>query len=174
MAADQENWTYKLRTKGNTLGGKNKPQANSRRPRPVVTEEELAEQLKAKSLEQLSTLSTKLSELISSFKLTKLDFQPTSTSDSIKLAFTSQNAPFLAFEDSLTRLLIELDGVESGGNEIIRNGRKKLVKEIENELSKLEVIKQNEFNKQQSNQGQVNGLKQKKDKVDEMLKNVNG
>lgn len=174
------NWTDVLRGKGNTLGGKNKPQANSRRPRPVKTLEEEALELKLKRLESLKALQTKFNGLQVNFvEPNTLDFQSTSTNlDNLKLAFTSNNAPFLAFEDALTRLLIELDGVESGGEEEIRNVRKHLVREIEAELEHLEGIKKSEFLKLSTKNGvereEEKLVKQKKEKVDNLLAKMNG
>lgn len=173
------NWNDVLRGKGNTLGGKNKPQANSRRPKPIKTLEEEALELKLKRLESLKLLQNKFNSLQINFKEPNyLDFQPNNNIDdldNLKLAFTSNNAPFLAFEDSLTRLLIELDGVESGGEEEIRNSRKHLVREIEAELEHLEGIKKEAFLKSSSSKCEViEGEEEKVEKVDNLPTKTNG
>lgn len=136
----KEPYPYKVRQPKSSGG--NKPGPNSRRPRPqahLTVQEELAA-LRLTRLQALSTLETKLNTLKSNFEQpSQLTFQPSSFTGG-KLAFTPENAPFLAYEDALTSLLIALDGVESGGMDEIRMGRKKLVREVEEELVRLDGI----------------------------------
>lgn len=58
------------------------------------------------------------------------------------LLFTPTNQPIRAHEHGLTRLLTELDAVESDGDEDIRRVRKGLVSRIESELADLERKKE--------------------------------
>ncbi|BGP18817.1 hypothetical protein JCM10213v2_006897 [Rhodosporidiobolus nylandii] len=97
-----------------------------------------------KSLKQLDALRAKFTDLVSSFRppaLSTLSFAPTASSSNPKLEFTSQNAPVHGYEEALTRLLTELDGVDSLGEEEIRQRRKGLVKEVEGELGKVEGMR---------------------------------
>ncbi|CAA7262093.1 unnamed protein product [Cyclocybe aegerita] len=55
-----------------------------------------------------------------------------------KLAYTSTNYPIHQYADQMDQILMKLDGVESWGEKDVRTGRKKIVKEIEEESAKLE------------------------------------
>ena len=55
-----------------------------------------------------------------------------------KLAYSTRNAPVHGFEDSLVKLLQELDTIESGGDARVRDARRALVKGIEVELKKID------------------------------------
>ncbi|GAA5872419.1 hypothetical protein JCM1840_006058 [Sporobolomyces johnsonii] len=104
----------------------------------------------ADALSQLASLSATLSSLAQSFQVPEsLTFQPTATSSNPKLTYTSNNAPLHAYEERLTRLLTELDGVDSGGDPEIRAQRKRLVHEVERELEKLDAIRRREWERQQ-------------------------
>lgn len=144
----KEPYPYKVRQPKSSGGGsKNKPGPNSRRPLPqahLTVQEELAA-LRLTRLQALANLEAKLATLKANFVLpSQLTFQPSSLASG-KLAFTPENAPFLAYEDALTSLLIALDGVESGGMDEIRVGRKKLVREVEEELGRLDGIRKAAF-----------------------------
>jgi len=86
------------------------------------------------SLSQLESATTRLSDLRKSFQIPPhLDFNPSTSTNSVpKLAYTPNNAPFHAYDEALTKLLIELDGIDSCGGEMdIRTRRKGLVLEVE-------------------------------------------
>ncbi|GAA5836512.1 hypothetical protein JCM11251_007098 [Rhodosporidiobolus azoricus] len=120
--------------------------SSTRRPpppnsEPLEQEDERPQNERAQRLRQLAQLRDKFTSLRTSFSpppLSHLVYLPTSTSLSPKLAFTSPNAPVHGYEESLTRLLTELDGVESGGDLEVRGERKKLVVEVERELERVE------------------------------------
>ncbi|GAA5930188.1 hypothetical protein JCM1841_000488 [Sporobolomyces salmonicolor] len=110
------------------------------------------------ALSQLSSLSSTLSSLAQSFQVPRsLTFQPTATSANPKLAYTSNNAPFHAYDERLTRLLTELDGVDSGGDPEIRAQRKRLVQEVEKELERLDALRRREWERQQAERAMGEG-----------------
>lgn len=55
-----------------------------------------------------------------------------------KLAFNSTNYGLHAYMDSLDKLLVKLDGVESWGDRDIRARRRAVVKRIEQEQARLD------------------------------------
>ncbi|PPQ74321.1 hypothetical protein CVT26_004242 [Gymnopilus dilepis] len=55
-----------------------------------------------------------------------------------KLAYTSKNYPLHQYADSMDKLLMKLDGIESWGDKGLRLKRRQYVKEIEKEEQKLE------------------------------------
>ncbi|KAF8154102.1 hypothetical protein B0H34DRAFT_720333 [Crassisporium funariophilum] len=55
-----------------------------------------------------------------------------------KLAYTSVNFPLHAYTDGMDKLLMKLDGVDSGGKKSIRMRRRAIIKDIEKEGTKLE------------------------------------
>ncbi|GAA5972510.1 hypothetical protein JCM8115_003145 [Rhodotorula mucilaginosa] len=57
------------------------------------------------------------------------------------LAFESNNTPFLGYEDFLVSLLSRIDAVESHGIGEVKMARKNLVKEVEQELARLDDLK---------------------------------
>ena len=71
-----------------------------------------------------------------------------STKDSPVLAYTSQNLPLRAQEESLTRLLTKLDAVPSNGSERVKGERKNLAKRIQAELDRLDALKMEQWKKQ--------------------------
>ncbi|GAA6020177.1 hypothetical protein JCM11491_005556 [Sporobolomyces phaffii] len=102
------------------------------------------------SLSQLDSAATRLAELRKSFVLPRrLSFDPKSRPDAPKLDYSPGNAPFHAFDEALTKLLIELDGVDSCGGEVeIRTRRKQLVLAVEQELERLDDLRKREYAKQ--------------------------
>jgi hypothetical protein len=56
-----------------------------------------------------------------------------------KLAYTLRNYPLHAYVEALSKLLMELDGVDSWGSPNVRNRRKGVVKEIEREVQRVEA-----------------------------------
>ncbi|BGP37549.1 hypothetical protein JCM10450v2_001464 [Rhodotorula kratochvilovae] len=67
-----------------------------------------------------------------------LVFTPKASAAAPKLAFTPVNAPVHGYEEALTRLLTELDAVESGGDDEVRRRRKGLVQAVEGEAQRVE------------------------------------
>ncbi|THU89439.1 hypothetical protein K435DRAFT_865279 [Dendrothele bispora CBS 962.96] len=63
---------------------------------------------------------------------------PTSDSSILKLAYTSRNHPVRYYEQTLSALLTQLDGVQSYGNEDVRGRRKEVVARVEKALEDLE------------------------------------
>jgi len=55
-----------------------------------------------------------------------------------KLAYTSTNTPIHAYTESLNRLLSTLDGIESGGDRVVREKRKQMVLAVEREAQRME------------------------------------
>ncbi|GAA5991556.1 hypothetical protein JCM5350_002613 [Sporobolomyces pararoseus] len=107
------------------------------------------------SLSQLDSATERLSNLRKSFVLPRrLNFQPNSKPDAPKLDYSPENAPFHAYDEALTKLLIELDGIDSCGGEMeIRTRRKGLVLEVEKELEKLDETRKREYQRQVSGGG---------------------
>ena len=56
----------------------------------------------------------------------------------IRLAYTPRNHALHVYTDSMDKLLMKLDGVESWGDEDVRKRRRDVVKAIEEEASSLE------------------------------------
>ncbi|KAM0787818.1 hypothetical protein ACM66B_003872 [Microbotryomycetes sp. NB124-2] len=122
------------------------------------------------ALTTLDTLSSSLDTQRDAFKLpTELTFQPSpppsrastpagndDDDDSApahvtpKLAFSSNNAPFLAYEDFLVGLLSKVDAVSTGGDKSVKKARKELVKRINDELELLDAAREQAWAKQQS------------------------
>ncbi|KAK4702977.1 hypothetical protein P7C70_g3247, partial [Phenoliferia sp. Uapishka_3] len=120
-------------------------------------------------LSALASLSAELQQLEADFlPPAQLIFQPNST----KLAFTPSNAPFLAFEDALVKLLTKLDGVESDGDPVVRAERKKVVSAVDAVLERLDGMKKAEMERGQARGQQETELREKKERVDQMLRNA--
>ncbi|KAG8909277.1 hypothetical protein FRC02_007907 [Tulasnella sp. 418] len=66
------------------------------------------------------------------------------------LLHNSSNAPFIRYENDLTKLLTKLDEIESHGDEHLREMRKWLVDAIEWELEELDRRKMEEWKRIQS------------------------
>ncbi|KAG8718757.1 hypothetical protein FRC08_004423 [Ceratobasidium sp. 394] len=97
-----------------------------------------------------------------------LDFSSPSSSDSPKLAYTSNNGPLHQYEHELTGLLTQLDAVESYGDEGVRKARKEAVKRIEQELAALDERKMDEWRKQNSPEMELGVEQQTKNEVSEV------
>ncbi|KAG7090798.1 hypothetical protein E1B28_009882 [Marasmius oreades] len=106
-----------------------------------------------KSMETVHTIQAAFAALQQDFVFpAQLDFTPTSsaapspvssdtetsTPSILKLAYTSRNHPVRYYEQSLSGLLAQLDGVESFGNVEIRTMRKEVVTRVEGALDELE------------------------------------
>lgn len=106
-------------------------------------------------LTHLSTLSADFSSHQSIFvQPSSLIFSTPSTSshatdnEAHKLAFSSANGPFLAYEDHLVGLLSRVDAVESEGDRVVQEARKELVKRVEGELERLDQIREESWKEQ--------------------------
>ncbi|GAA5824232.1 hypothetical protein JCM11251_001577 [Rhodosporidiobolus azoricus] len=64
------------------------------------------------------------------------------------LAYGSANSSFLTYEHYLTSLLSKIDEVQSGGDKIVKQERKELVKRVEAELVRLDGMKDEAWEKQ--------------------------
>ncbi|GAA6001872.1 BAG family molecular chaperone regulator [Rhodotorula paludigena] len=110
------------------------------RPRPPAPPADTRDD-RTRALDHLALLRTRFHHLARTFHpppAPALSFQPKATPDSPKLAFDSINAPVHAYEEGLTRLLTELDAVDSGGDPDVRAARKGLVKAVEGEAQRVE------------------------------------
>jgi hypothetical protein len=104
--------------------------------------------IRNEKLSTLASLTTSLASHRSSFTFpSTLDFTPLATVDPVdpvaptrspKLAFSSTNVPFLAYEDFLVGLLSKADEIQSAGDMVVRRGRKELVRAVEKELRALD------------------------------------
>lgn len=105
-----------------------------------------ARALRAPALASLSTLTTTFSHLRDSYiPPLLLDVDTASSAEAPKLLYTANNAPFHQYEDSLIRLLTQVDGVATNGDEKVKKARKTLVREIEAELAALDERKSEEW-----------------------------
>jgi hypothetical protein len=96
------------------------------------------------SLETLDRLSTTFSHLTSTFTLPSVDFSRPSTpgrssSPTTHLSFTTANRPIHEYEAALSKLLTELDAVDSDGDDAVRTRRRELVKSVETALAELDA-----------------------------------
>lgn len=64
------------------------------------------------------------------------------------LAFDKSNKGFLAYEEFLVSLLSKIDAVESHGDKAVQRARKELVRQVERELSRLDELRQHEWERQ--------------------------
>jgi hypothetical protein len=84
-------------------------------------------------LTTIRAVRNQLSALVSTFKLPAvLDF------DQSVLALSPNNAPLRTYENTLNGLLEQLDGIESDGDEEVRNVRREVVREVERALEDVE------------------------------------
>ena len=104
------------------------------------------------ALDTLNCLTSDLDVRLSSFSApASLTFQSSSTSASTStppLAFGKPNSSFLGHEDFLVSLLSKIDAVSSGGDKVIKQARKDLVKRVEAELAQLDSLKEHEWERQ--------------------------
>lgn len=113
---------------------------------PVVDE-------RTQRLQELDRLAARFRDLERKFSPpppAKLVFQPRASLNAPKLEYNSTNAPVHAYEEGLTRLLTELDGVESGGDIQVRTTRKTLVKRVEGEAQRVEKWRRDVFQAKQA------------------------
>lgn len=103
-------------------------------------------------MRQLDAIERRFNELSKAFTPpppSSLTFQTSASSNAPKLDYTSTNAPVHGYEDALTKLLMELDGVESGGDIDVRTRRKELVKRVEGEAQRVETWRRDCFEARQ-------------------------
>ncbi|GAA99638.1 uncharacterized protein L969DRAFT_94088 [Mixia osmundae IAM 14324] len=101
-------------------------------------------------LEQLNSLRVQLQALTKAFIAPeRIDFAADAEDESMpKLLYTSNNASLHAHEDALVRLLTQLDGVSSDGSDRVKQERKKLVKDVDRELARLDSLKAEAWKRQ--------------------------
>ncbi|KAJ4485542.1 hypothetical protein J3R30DRAFT_3440314 [Lentinula aciculospora] len=68
-----------------------------------------------------------------------------------KLAYTSRNHPIRSYEQALSKLLVQLDEIESHGNADVRLSRKAVVARVEDALEELEQKVEARWNKWNKN-----------------------
>jgi hypothetical protein len=71
------------------------------------------------------------------------DLNPQSSEESVessKLAYTSNNVPIHTYTEELSRLLVSLDAVESWGGKNVRVRRKEIVRRVEQEARRVEIV----------------------------------
>ena len=76
---------------------------------------------------------------------TELAFIPTASLENLKLDYSASNSRVHAYEDFLVKHLIEYDRIESDGDPIIRQERKRGVNQVEAELERLDQLKRTAF-----------------------------
>ncbi|QRV72545.1 BAG domain protein [Ceratobasidium sp. AG-Ba] len=104
------------------------------------------------SLHSIAHLQEKYDTLRAGFTFpSDLVFAPalSSPAASPSLMYNPTNAPVHAYENALTKLLTELDAVESFGDEHVRDVRRTLARNVEAELETLEERKRAAWRKQQ-------------------------
>lgn len=153
-------------------GPSNHSEQSSPPPRASTSDDEAANPLRAQRLSTLASLHALLSNHKASFQLpSSLTFLPSATAAAPKLDFRANNAPLLAYEDEMVRMLTKLDEVQSEGDMVVRDARKKIVREVEEELERLDGVRRSEWERQQSGgeSEQEKAVREKKEKVDRML-----
>lgn len=109
-----------------------------------VRERYTANLLRVERLETLDTLSAKLDTLIADFSFpSTLDFEDVPFNDETipsipALTYTTANVSYHSHAQSLLKLLVDADAVESDGDEEVRRRRKGFVRMVEAELDALE------------------------------------
>lgn len=116
-----------------------------------------------KALESVRNIEARLTALQDEFEFpSEVDFSPApsrssspvrddiSESDTLtlrKLAYTARNHPIRSYEQALSRLLVQLDEIESHGNADVRISRKAVVARVEGALEELEQKVESRWNK---------------------------
>lgn len=116
-----------------------------------------------KALESVRNIEASLTALQDEFEFpSEVDFSPApsrssspvrddiSESDTLtlrKLAYTARNHPIRSYEQALSRLLVQLDEIESHGNADVRISRKAVVARVEGALEELEQKVESRWNK---------------------------
>ncbi|GAA6010623.1 BAG family molecular chaperone regulator, partial [Rhodotorula paludigena] len=102
------------------------------------------------ALSTLASLTADFEARQSSFTApSELAFQSTSSAPSTPpLAYGKANAAFLGHEEFLVSLLSKIDAVSTGGDKVVKQARKDLVRRVEAELAKLDALKEHEWERQ--------------------------
>ncbi|GAA6010607.1 BAG family molecular chaperone regulator, partial [Rhodotorula paludigena] len=102
------------------------------------------------ALSTLASLTADFEARQSSFTApSELAFQSTSSAPSNPpLAYGKANAAFLGHEEFLVSLLSKIDAVSTGGDKIVKQARKDLVRRVEAELAQLDALKEHEWERQ--------------------------
>lgn len=128
----------------------------------VVADESISPDERERKLEAVDGVHRKLQSLVRSFRMPRhLAFQSpsgaadgsssmTTTTTMPKLVYNAEMAPVYAYEESMMKLLEELDKIESDGDVEVRKARKARVSAVEAELARLDADKKREWSKQQS------------------------
>ncbi|KAK4047024.1 hypothetical protein OIO90_006345 [Microbotryomycetes sp. JL221] len=97
-------------------------------------------------LAALQRLYQRFDRLVAAFKFPHdVTFKDSATEFAPKLDYAAPNVPVHAHEEALMKIMIELDGVESDGDLVIRDTRKKLVRMVEEQLTDLDQMKREAF-----------------------------
>jgi hypothetical protein len=99
-----------------------------------------------RSLETIGSIETSFRMLENDFSMPRnLDFtppdsplEPSTPTGSLKLEYTSANAPIHNYTPALTELLSQLDAIESHGSDQLRARRKEVVEIVERALENVE------------------------------------
>ncbi|GAA5934399.1 hypothetical protein JCM3775_000348 [Rhodotorula graminis] len=127
---------------------------------------------RTRSLTALAQLAARFHHLQRDLALpapSALVFTPKASSSSPKLAFTPVNAPVHAYEEALTRLLTELDAVDSAGDLAVRAQRKNLVTAVEGEAQRVERWRRECFDARQRGDEGPHWVKQGREGDDQAL-----
>ncbi|KAI9308021.1 hypothetical protein BJ944DRAFT_228118 [Cunninghamella echinulata] len=104
--------------------------------------------------EQLDTIHQSHSQVLATTLyfdgLEDTNSQHSTDTTAIQVPTISKNKTFLKYEDDIIKILLQLDNVDSEGDEGIRQERKKLVKQAEFILNELDQYKQSEWEKYSS------------------------
>lgn len=110
----------------------------SHRNNPAASEKAQIRSKPSPALDELASIRSHLDSISSSFSFpTHLVFDA-SSKDAPKLTYNAVNATLHSYEDALSKILSELDAVESNGDEEIRFARKEIARAIEATLSALD------------------------------------
>ncbi|KAJ3281749.1 hypothetical protein HK104_011305 [Borealophlyctis nickersoniae] len=93
----------------------------------------------ASKLTHLTSLTTRLETLTFTSRTAALTCHLRFNEETGTLALgVKENMPLIAYEEGLTRLLIEADEVESGGNAEVREKRREVIKMVQKELDDVD------------------------------------
>ncbi len=147
-------WQSAVRTHGTRAAHLNSSRPDSRAgasPPPFIHQSSSAGSGRSRTFAQqqladVMRIARQLSALVDDYVPPEtLTFQSSASRKNLVLTPDSVNRPLLAFEDSLTSLMILLDGVDSNGDATVRAERKRVVKRIEAEFDYLDQFKQRLF-----------------------------
>ncbi|KAF7972564.1 hypothetical protein HWV62_17684 [Athelia sp. TMB] len=127
--------------------GKGKGKADTTTPASTTTANPTSKDV-VDSMNAIHSIEAHFAVLASEFSFpSRLEFTPPSSRPSSpspsssltsNLAYTSANAPVRYYEQALSALLVQLDAVESHGNEDVRKARKEVVARVEGALEEVE------------------------------------